>query len=142
MYTFKTKLKPALIAGFIASVVFTLMGQIGAPHLIGQKMDVAVILAPTLGGSYALGVIAHFFTGVVVFPVAYLLIGLPILPGPGWLRGVIFLIIVYLVAMTVVMPYLGQGLFFNDTPKSMVALLGHVVYGLILGIIVGRPKKK
>ena len=75
----------------------------------------------------------------MVFPIAYLILGIRYLPGPAWLRGAIFLVPLYLVAMAVVMPILGQGLFFGSPPKAMVALMGHVVFGLVMGAIIGKP---
>jgi len=115
------------------------MGQFVAPNVIGQPMDVAALLAPALGGSHTAGVIAHFVAGTVVFPIAYLILGIRNLPGPAWLRGAIFMIPVYLVAMAVMMPILGQGFFFGSLPKAMVALVGHVVFGLVMGAIIGKP---
>jgi hypothetical protein len=135
----KAKLIRALVGGFVGTVLFTLMGQFVAPNVIGQPMDVAALLAPALGGSHTAGVIAHFVTGTVVFPIAYLILGIRYLPGPAWLRGAIFLIPLYLIAMVVVMPILGQGFFFGSPPKAMVALMGHVVFGLAMGAIIGKP---
>ena len=135
----KAKLVRALAGGFAGTFVFTLMGLFLAPNMIGQPMDVAALIAPMLGGSHTAGVIAHFVTGTVVFPIAYLVLGIRRLPGPAWLRGAIFLIPLYLVAMAVVMPILGQGFFFGSPPKAMVALMGHVVFGLVMGAIIGRP---
>jgi hypothetical protein len=85
-------------------------------------------------------VLVHFITGTVIFPIAYLILGIRTLPGPGWVRGVLFMIPVYLFAMVVVMPVLGQGLFFVSAPKAMVALMGHVAFGLVMGAIIGRPE--
>jgi len=102
-------------------------------------MDVAALIAPMLGGSHTAGVIAHFLTGTIVFPIAYLIFGIRALPGPAWLRGALFLIPLYLVAMAVVMPILGQGFFFGSPPKAMVALMGHVAFGLVMGAIIGKP---
>ena len=135
----KEKLTRALAGGFVGTVVFTLMGLFVAPHVIGQPMDVAALMAPMFGGSHTAGVIAHFVTGTVVFPIAYLILGIRHLPGPAWLRGAIFMIPLYLIAMAVVMPLLGQGFFFGSPPKAMVALIGHVVFGLVMGAIIGKP---
>jgi uncharacterized membrane protein YagU involved in acid resistance len=135
----KEKLVRALAGGFVGTLIFTLMGKFLAPHVIGQPMDVAALMAPMLGGSHTVGVIAHFVIGTVVFPIAYLVLGIRKLPGPAWLRGALFLIPVYLVAMVVMMPILGQGLFFGSPPKAMVALMGHVVFGLAMGAIIGKP---
>ena len=134
----KEKLIRALAGGFLATVVFTLFGLFVAPNVIGQQMDVAALMAPMLGGSHTAGVIAHFVAGTVVFPIAYLILGIRNLPGPAWLRGAIFMIPVYLVAMAVMMPILGQGFFFGSLPKAMVALVGHVVFGLVMGAIIGK----
>ena len=138
----KSKLPRALVGGFAGTVLFTLMGMFIAPKVIGQPMDVAALIAPLLGGSHAAGVIAHFVTGVIVFPLTYLVLGIRWLPGPGWLRGALFLIPLYLGAMVVVMPFLGQGLFFDSAPKAMVALMGHIVFGLTMGAIIGRPAER
>jgi uncharacterized membrane protein YagU involved in acid resistance len=135
----KEKLVRALAGGFVGTLIFTLMGKFLAPHVIGQPMDVAALMAPMLGGSHTVGVIAHFVIGTVIFPVAYLVLGIRRLPGPAWLRGALFLLPVYLVAMVVMMPILGQGLFFGSPPKAMVALMGHVVFGLAMGAIIGKP---
>jgi len=129
----------ALIGGFVGTVVFTLMGKFVAPQVIGQPMDVGVLLAPLFGGSHTAGAIAHFVNGTVVFPIAYLVLGFRYLPGPAVLRGAIFLIFLYLVAMVVIMPILGQGFFFGSPPKAMVALMAHIAFGLCMGAIIGRP---
>jgi hypothetical protein len=137
----KVKLVRALAGGFAGTLVFTLMGLFLAPKIIGQPMDVAALIAPMLvGGSHAAGVLVHFITGTVIFPITYLILGIRTLPGPGWVRGVLFMIPVYLFAMVVVMPVLGQGLFFVSAPKAMVALMGHVAFGLVMGAIIGRPE--
>ena len=129
----------ALIGGFVGTVVFTLMGKFVAPQVIGQPMDVGVLLAPIFGGSHTVGSIAHFVNGSVLFPIAYLALGIRYLPGPGWLRGAIFLIPLYLGAMVVIMPILGHGFFFDSPPKAMVALMAHIAFGVFMGAIIGRP---
>lgn len=139
---FKANWMRALLGGFVGTVVFTLMGKFMAPQIIGQPMDVAALIAPMLGDSHTTGVIAHFVIGVVVFPLLYLLLGVQRLSGPGWLRGALFLIPLYLIAMMVMMPLLGYGLFFDSPPKAMVALMGHVAFGLCMGAIIGRPGKE
>ena len=82
----KAKLVRALAGGFAGTLVFTLMGLFLAPNIIGQPMDVAALIAPMLGGSHTAGVIAHFVTGAIIFPIAYLILGIRTLPGPGLSR--------------------------------------------------------
>lgn len=93
-----------VVGGFAVSVIFTFMGMAMAPNLIGQSIGVAVLLAPMLGGFFTAGFVAHFFTGTVILPLLYLLIGAQYILGPGWLRGVLFLTPLYLIEVTVVMP--------------------------------------
>jgi hypothetical protein len=135
----KAKLLRAIIGGFVGTILFTVMGKFVAPMVIGQPMDVAALMAPALGGSHVAGLVAHFASGTVVFPIAYLVLGIRYLPGPGWLRGAVFMIAVYLLAMLVVMPMLGHGFFFGDVHKAMVALVSHIVFGLAMGAIIGKP---
>ncbi len=134
----KHHLLKALLGGFAGTLVFTLMGKFIAPLMTGHVMDVAALLAPLFGGSHLDGIIAHFALGTLAFPLAYLILAARRLPGPAPLRGMIFLLFVYLFAMTVVMPLIGQGLFLNSAPKAMVALMGHMVFGIILGSAVGK----
>ena len=55
----KNNMVRALIGGFVGTAIFTLMGKFLAPHVIGQPMDVAALMAPMLGGSHLVGVIAR-----------------------------------------------------------------------------------
>ena len=73
----------ALIGGFVGTVVFTLMGKFLAPQVIGQPMDVAVLLTPIFGGSHTAGAIAHFVNGTVLFPIAYLALGILLFTRTG-----------------------------------------------------------
>ncbi|WP_271272651.1 DUF6789 family protein [Aliamphritea hakodatensis] len=136
----KSHLLRALLGGFAGTLAFTLMGKFIAPLMIGRAMDVAAILAPLFNGSHLDGMIAHFALGTLAFPLAYLILAARRLPGPAPIRGVIFLLFVYLFAMTVVMPLIGQGLFLDSMPRAMVALMGHMVFGLILGTAVGKAE--
>ncbi len=131
-----------LIGGAVGTILFTLMGHFVAPKIIGQPMDVAKLLEPAVGGSYELAQVMHFLVGTLIFPLAYIVIGLQRLPGPGFIRGALFLIPLYLGAMIVVMPMMGYGFFFDSPPKAMVALMGHLVFGLAMGAIIGLPKSE
>jgi len=65
----------------------------------------------------------------------------PYLPGPGWLRGVTFMVAVWFLAGLVAMPILGVGLFFGGPKEATAALLGHIVLGAILGLIARLPDR-
>lgn len=136
----KAKFPRALLGGLAGTIVFALMATFLAPRVLGYPMDPPALLAPALGGSYPAAVIVALITGVVVIPLLYLVIALVNFPLPALLRGPAFLICIYLFLMIVLLPLAGQGLFFGEPPKAMVALVAHVVYGFIMGAIIGKPE--
>ncbi len=118
-----------------------LCGKFVAPIMIGHPMDVAALMAPVLGGSHTAGMVAHFLTGSIAYPIGYLLTIFHWVPGPAAIRGIIFGICAYLFAMIAVMPALGHRYFLGDPPKAMVALVAHIVFGAILGKVTGKPSE-
>jgi hypothetical protein len=140
--TIKQKMVRGLIGGAVGTIVFTIMGMTIAAKLTGSPMDVAAMLSSFLGVPYIIGIILHFGVGTVAFPLGYIVFGISVLPGPPWVRGAIFMFGVYLVAMIVVMPILGQGLFLGSGAKAIAALMGHLVFGVIMGAIMGDAKSE
>jgi uncharacterized membrane protein YagU involved in acid resistance len=117
-----------------------------APMMIGHPMDIAAVLGAFTGLGTSAGVVMHFLLGTIGFAIGFLIVG-PYLPGPSWLRGVVFMAGVWFFAGVVAMPILGVGLFFGGAKEAMAALVGHIVLGAILGAftrlpsvrVVGRP---
>ena len=130
----------AIIGGLIGTIVFTLMMKFLAPMMIGHPMDIAAVLGTFTGLGTSAGTVMHFLLGAIGFPVGFLIVG-PYLPGPMWLRGVTFMAGVWLLAGLIMMPILGVGLFFGGTREAMAALIGHVVFGAILGAIARLPSR-
>lgn len=134
----------AILAGFVATVVLTLIMYYVAPMMIGGPMDVAQMLSDMLGGlGWTVGMIVHFILGSIVFPLIYVYVLYPYLPGAPWLKGTIWGAILWLITELVVIPMAGAGLFHTQHPAGITAavasLLGHLVYGAILGAIAGGP---
>ncbi len=136
-----TNILKALLGGALGTLAFTFMGEFIAPHIIGHPMNIANMIAGMIHSSETVGIIIHFAIGIIVFPLSYLLIAYKRIPGPGWFKGIIYLIPIYLTAMLVIIPMAGKGLFFHSFPAAMVALMGHVIYGIIMGSIIGNSKK-
>ena len=59
------------------------------------------------------------------------------LPGPPPLRGAIFSLIPWLMAQLVVMPAMGMGFFSGSAPAASGSLLGHLLFGAVLGLAYG-----
>ena len=81
----------------------------------------------------------------MIFPAVYAYALYAHLPGAPAVRGTIWGLILWLVAQTVVMPMMGAGLFSSAMGGAMAAmgsLIGHVLYGSILGIIASAPQPR
>lgn len=132
-------IKSALIAGVIATAAMTAFTFM-AP-LMGFEMDIPKMLATTMGVPIVIGWIAHFMVGEI----------LAINFGAIFLRttnkvsdlksGALFGLIPWFVAQVMVMPMMSvmsggsytAGLFSGSLMIAMASLVGHLIYGAILG---------
>jgi uncharacterized membrane protein YagU involved in acid resistance len=123
--------------------MMTMMMRFVAPLMLGHPMDIAGMLASMMGGSWAIGMAAHLMNGIVIFPLVYAFLGFRFLPGPPVARGMIFGAILWLLAEIMVMPMAGAGFFSSEIGGAkavMAALMGHLVYGALLGAISGAAE--
>jgi uncharacterized membrane protein YagU involved in acid resistance len=138
--SFTSALPRAIIGGLAGTVVFTLMMKFLAPQMIGHPMDIAAVLGTFTGLGTSAGVVMHFLLGTLGFAIGFVIVG-PYLPGPGWLRGVIFMTAIWFLAGLIAMPILGVGLFFGGAKEALAALFGHVVLGAVLGTVARPPDR-
>lgn len=134
----------AALGGFVGTLVMTGMMYIVAP-MMGLRMDIAAMLGSMLGGSWTAGLMMHFVNGAVIFPAIYVYALYAHLPGSPAVRGTIWGVALWLVAQTVVMPMMGAGLFssaMGGVMAAMGSLIGHVLYGSLLGIIASAPEPR
>ena len=128
----------AVLAGIVATAVETLMMYKGATMMIGQPMDIALELGQMMNVSWTIGMILHVLLGIVIFPLAYASVARQLLPGPNVLRGIIWGLILWAVAMFAMSPMMGKGFFMGGMPQGVAALLAHIVYGGLLGVVAGN----
>jgi hypothetical protein len=136
----RPNVKRALAGGFIATLAMTMMMYLVAP-MMGVKMDIAGSLAGMLGVPWTVGLMMHFLNGVVIFPLIYALVLFRALKGGPAVRGISWSLVLWLMAQLVVMPMMGAGVFsskIGGMAPAMASLLGHLVYGALLGAIAGR----
>lgn len=135
----KPNVGKVILGGFIGTLAITLMMYKLAPMMGLMKMDIAAMLGGMLGG-WIMGMVMHFANGTVIFPLIYAYLLFRRLPGRPPVKGVLWGVILWAVAQLIVMPMMGQGFFSMKAGSLMPAmgsLMGHIVYGLLLGWIVG-----
>ena len=133
-------IKKTILGGIAGTIVMTLMMQIVAPMMTGQPMDIAALIGGMMGGSYLFGMAIHIMMGTILFPLIYALVVFRLVPGTAMLRGIIWGIALWFVAASMVMPMAGAGFFMSGIGGMnavIAALMGHIVYGALLGKIAG-----
>jgi uncharacterized membrane protein YagU involved in acid resistance len=136
----KPNLLKSMAGGLAGTVVMSMMMRFVAPMMLGHPMDIAGMLANMMGGLYAIGMAAHLMNGIVIFPLLYTFLAFRYLPGPPLVRGLLWGAALWLMAEVIVMPMAGAGFFSAEIGgmKAVVAaLMGHLVYGALLGAIAG-----
>lgn len=137
--------KNAILGGVAGTIVMTLMTMYIAPMLTGMPMDIAAMLSGMLGGSYIMGMLAHIMMGALVFPLIYVFVVLRIIPGPSLKSGLIWGLALWGAAVMIVMPMAGAGFMMTNIGGMMAvmaSLMGHLVYGGILGALAARGAKE
>lgn len=131
--------KNGLIAGFVGTVVisvlFVLKGMMG----LMPQMDIIAMLAGVMGGSAVMGWIAHFVIGTVLWGGLFAIANASV-PGSSQLaKGTIFGIGAWLVMMIVVMPMMGVGFFGLNMGMmgAVMPLMIHVIFGAAMGATYG-----
>jgi hypothetical protein len=132
------------IGGFIGTFVFTAMMYFVSPIVTGGPADIASMLATRLGGSRALGMLAHLTIGTLILPAIYATYFFERLSGSPTVRGMTWGLMLWLVAQALVMPFVGGGFFssvMGGATAAMDSLLGHLVYGFAFGSIAGGAQE-
>lgn len=149
-------MQKVFVAGLVATVVMTAMMYAG-PMMGMPKMDVATMLGTMftqhMKTAFWIGTIIHLMMGVVLFPFVYAKLLQPA-SGNGAVRGITMGVILFLLSNLVLMPMMGiihpmvksgmmpaPGLLMlhMGTMAPLGSLLGHLIYGALLGALAG-PK--
>jgi hypothetical protein len=115
-----------------------------APMMGMPKMDFGTMLGtnnPMMAMPYMAGWIIHFVVGIVL-TVIYASIFLNKLSGSYTVRGIIFAMIPFIIAQSMMMPMMGNGFWSSASEVQMMAimgsLIGHIVFGAVLGTVYGK----
>jgi uncharacterized membrane protein YagU involved in acid resistance len=130
----------ALEAGFAGTVAMTAFAFMG-PFMGMPKMSAQDMLAGFMGVPTIIGWLAHLMIGSVL-ALLYVYVVAEKMPGKPWVQGALFGLIPWLLLQVMVNPMMGAGVFAANTPAPMRmivgSLMGHLVYGGVLGAVYGR----
>lgn len=129
----------AVLGGLVGTLAITFLMYVGGPMMGLPRMDIAAMLGSMLGG-WGMGMTMHFLNGTVIFPVIYAFVLFAHLPGSPALKGILWGVILWVLAQIVVMPMMGAGVFglrMGGMMSAFGSLMGHIVYGALLGWIAG-----
>lgn len=131
-----------VIAGFVATLVLSAM--MIAKAAMGLMPDLNVIAMLTTMAHQKMGMPAtpvvgwmlHFFIGTIVWGLVFAALYNVIPGGKAWLKGILFGIAAWVLMMIGPMPMAGAGLFGINLGMavSIMTLMLHVIFGLVLGV--------
>ena len=124
----------SLTAGIAATLAMTAVALM-APMMGLPPMNPAEMLASQMGGSLALGWAAHFMVGSIL-ALGFSFVARHQLPGALPVSGALFALAPWLMAQLVVMPMMGAGVFSGSALMAGGSLMGHLVYGAVLGTTI------
>ena len=139
----RTLLFTVLLSGLAADLVWEIWARGITPLLVGGPLQPAALVQSVFGfRNWPLAEAIHAFVGVVCYPLGWLFIARPLqralLPGlPLVLAGAGFGLGLWVFALYV-MAHLVAGLpaFLGFTGIAWVALIGHVLYAVVLAAVV------
>jgi len=134
-----------VLGGFAGTAAFVLILSFLEPGLVSRSPDTARAIGAALSNPDGLGLIVlHFFNGSLIFPLAFALFAARS-RAPWLAKGLIWGMILWLLAGVVVMPIAGFGFFgyAADGLRVVASLLvAHLAYGGLQGFIAGIPPRK
>lgn len=124
-----------IIAGFVATVVLSIMMIMKSAAGIMPELDVIHMLSGMMGASPVMGWIAHFVIGTVVWGAGFAILNASIPGGSQIAKGIAFGIGAWLLMMIAVMPMAGAGFFGLGLGimAPIMTLVLHLVFGAVLG---------
>ena len=128
----------AIVGGLVGTLAMTAVGLWIAPLMGLPPMNPADMLGGAMGGNMVLGWSGHLMIGLVL-ALIYAMVA-PWLPGPPPVRGALYGLAPWILAMVAVMPMMGMPVFGGAAEPAIGSLVGHLVYGAILGGIYGDPR--
>lgn len=123
------------ISGLVATGLLSVFIVINAKTALLPELDIIPLLAGKIGVEPAMGWLAHFLIGIVIYGIGFSYIKL-LLPARHLQdKGVTLGIIGWLIMMVLLMPILGYGFFgMEKSPLiPVITFATHYIFGIVLG---------
>jgi hypothetical protein len=142
-----SKIKNGVLAGLVGGIVFGIMMQMmNAPTPEGGSMPMMAMVAMVVrSNSIAVGWVYHLFNSAVIGALFAVFLGARVTSngtGAGW--GAVWGVVWWILGALILMPLLlGMPAFASlrmppMRPIAMGSLIGHLVYGVLLGVAYAR----
>lgn len=137
----------AALAGLVGT------GSMTALWMVEPKLGLPLLAVGNILSSLLAVVTAYGSVGPVVGWTIHLVIGVTLsllyaaalvgrLPGPPIIRGLLYGLLIFILAQLVFMPLVGAGVFSRGEPPMLLgSLIGHLVYGGLVGVIYGGSSR-
>ena len=133
----------AILAGIVGTIAMTLLTMMAGA--MGLEMNIPAMLSGFMQVPIIVGWLAHFMIGIV-FALVYAYGFAKRLPGSPAARGALYGLFPFLMAQIAVMPMMSMGLFTSNAPNALMlvlgSLMGHLVYGAVVGAIYGTSQRE
>ena len=134
----------AVVAGLAGTAVMTII-MLEGPLMGMPAMNIGRMLGGFMGIPEAPGWVVHFMIGTILAMI-YVYVFSTRLPGYPWLRGTLYAVLPWFASQILVNPMMGAGVFASNTPAPfmmvMGSLMGHVIYGAVVGGVYGGRSSK
>jgi hypothetical protein len=133
----------ALLGGLAAEVAWEIWARLITPLWVGGPLEPAALVQDVFGLSSRFAAeLIHFFTGLIGYPLGYLLIARPIAravaPGlPWWIVASGYGVALWIFALYIMAHLVaGHPAFLGFIPLTWASLVGHLLFALALGAVV------
>jgi hypothetical protein len=128
-------LRNAVIAGIAADITWEIWARVITPIFVGGPLEPAALILSVFGLSpeyRTLAEILHVLTGVLFYPLGYVLVARHVLRF-GWLAdGVLWGIALWVFALGIMAGiFAGLPLFLGFIPLTWMSLIGHVLMAVV-----------
>lgn len=129
-----------LLAGFIATLALSALLLVKQAVGLMPSFDLIRLLTVIFGGGAAVGWLAHFMIGTMLWGLLFPLVEDAFGPMRFWVKGMWFGVAAWLLMMVIILPLAGAGFFGAryGIGAPVLTLLLHLAYGWVLGFAYGR----